>query len=665
MKKLLSIILAVLMIATSIPFAFAAESDSTKTTLDVSKGNIVIADTYVTQNGEHVELDPDGYIITGKSENVDTVLEFINESSNTVTFNVVFDNLYIQAAAYCTALRIKGEGPIILNIELVGTNNIKKGSHAAFSNQGNSTLVVNLSTGSDSSNTFQSSGRFYDKDNTIVYLDGKEMDSYGHVHSGGTQACGGYVCEDCGNWYGEGTGEHTGGTQTCKGYMCETCYNWYGEADETKHGWYYGYCEYCKSEYPEDSECTHNWGSNGECKICGVECEHPSFENGSCTVCTYANFPFSLTTGETVTYHNSFADAVDKAENGSTIKLLKDHFDYEIVDIEKEITLDLNGHKWNQPSSGKHSVRANVKFTDSVGGGYCYYGLDLYSKCTFSGGGYRNISIDFETEDTLDDYLADGCNYYDYESGELLDLSEETFYEGIKIVSTHTHTGGTATCTEKAVCNGCGESYGEVDKDNHDTVDVPAKAKTCTEAGWDAYEYCKDCTYTTKVEIPASGHTEETVKGYAATCTETGLSDGVKCSECGDTLTEQVEIPASGHTKETVKGYDATCTETGLSDGVKCSACGDTLTEQTVISAKGHADANGDGVCDNGGEAIEKQEPDTPDEPSDEPTDDTTNDCDHLCHSTSKFVQFFWKIISFLQKLFGIQQYCDCGITHW
>ncbi|MBO7319870.1 MAG: hypothetical protein J6V06_07635, partial [Clostridia bacterium] len=35
-------------------------------------------------------------------------------------------------------------------------------------------------------------------------------------------------------------------------------------------------------------------------------------------------------------------------------------------------------------------------------------------------------------------------------------------------------------------------------------VKVDAKAKTCTEIGWEAYEYCTACDYTTYVEIPAS-----------------------------------------------------------------------------------------------------------------------------------------------------------------
>ena len=43
-----------------------------------------------------------------------------------------------------------------------------------------------------------------------------------------------------------------------------------------------------------------------------------------------------------------------------------------------------------------------------------------------------------------------------------------------------------------------------------------------------------------------AAHTEETVAGKAATCTEAGLTDGKKCSVCGETIVAQEEIPA-GH----------------------------------------------------------------------------------------------------------------------
>ena len=56
------------------------------------------------------------------------------------------------------------------------------------------------------------------------------------------------------------------------------------------------------------------------------------------------------------------------------------------------------------------------------------------------------------------------------------------------------HTGGTATCTEKAVCEVCGKAYGEPDPKNHtDLKYIPAKAATEDAEGNIEYWYCKGC----------------------------------------------------------------------------------------------------------------------------------------------------------------------------
>ena len=56
------------------------------------------------------------------------------------------------------------------------------------------------------------------------------------------------------------------------------------------------------------------------------------------------------------------------------------------------------------------------------------------------------------------------------------------------------HTGGKATCTERAVCEVCGKAYGEPDPKNHtDLEHIPAKAATKTAGGNIEYWYCEDC----------------------------------------------------------------------------------------------------------------------------------------------------------------------------
>ena len=45
--------------------------------------------------------------------------------------------------------------------------------------------------------------------------------------------------------------------------------------------------------------------------------------------------------------------------------------------------------------------------------------------------------------------------------------------------------------------------------------------------------------------------------------------------------------------------------------------------------------------------------------------EDAIANCDHLCHSNNPIMQLFWKILHFIFRLFGVQQYCDCGIKHY
>lgn len=83
-------------------------------------------------------------------------------------------------------------------------------------------------------------------------------------------------------------------------------------------------------------------------------------------------------------------------------------------------------------------------------------------------------------------------------------------------------------------------------------------------------------------------HTEQVIPGVAATCTEKGLTDGKKCSVCGEVLTAQEEIPALGHAEVTDEAVAATCTVNGKTEGKHCSRCNEVFTAQESIDALGH-----------------------------------------------------------------------------
>ena len=102
-------------------------------------------------------------------------------------------------------------------------------------------------------------------------------------------------------------------------------------------------------------------------------------------------------------------------------------------------------------------------------------------------------------------------------------------------VDTANCTGGTATCSAKAVCVTCGAEYGEKDSNNHALEQHAAKAPTCTEIGWDAYETCSRCDYTTRKELPALNHDYQAVT-VEPTCETDGYTV-FTCSRCKDSYT--------------------------------------------------------------------------------------------------------------------------------
>ena len=146
------------------------------------------------------------------------------------------------------------------------------------------------------------------------------------------------------------------------------------------------------------------------------------------------------------------------------------------------------------------------------------------------------------------------------------------------------HSGGTETptCTTGKTCEKCGAEYGEKDPNNHDLVHHDAKAPSCTEIGWDAYDTCSRCDYTTRKELPALNHDLRQSVITAPTCTETGWAY-VKCSRCD--YYDTPVLPALKHDLRQRVITAPTCTGEGWAH-VACSRC-DYFTS-LVLSALNH-----------------------------------------------------------------------------
>ena len=117
------------------------------------------------------------------------------------------------------------------------------------------------------------------------------------------------------------------------------------------------------------------------------------------------------------------------------------------------------------------------------------------------------------------------------------------------------HTpGADATCTQPQTCDVCGailkSENGHVANDEPDSVSGVVHP-TCTKDGYSISIYlCKICKEEAKREkttLKAPGyHEEETIKGYPPTETTDGLSDGKKCTVCGQITVPQTTILALG-----------------------------------------------------------------------------------------------------------------------
>ncbi len=179
----------------------------------------------------------------------------------------------------------------------------------------------------------------------------------------------------------------------------------------------------------------------------------------------------------------------------------------------------------------------------------------------------------------------------------------------------------------------------------HDYTSV-ITAPTCTEQGYTTYTCeCGDSYVDDYVET--LGHTEEILPAVAPTCTGTGLTEGVKCSVCGETLTEQKELPANGHTPANTveENYVVpTCTSNGSVDKVVyCLVCNEEISRETVtLETTGHTDVHNDGICDSCDLQL----------------------CDHICHKEG-IIGFLWRIINVFNMLFNLNNTCSCGVSHY
>ena len=230
-------------------------------------------------------------------------------------------------------------------------------------------------------------------------------------------------------------------------------------------------------------------------------------ENGK-TYCEAQTVTITEKYVDTVTVNGT---AVTLDENGSFVLFPADG-EQKIVAADKagntaEMTVTVNdGHtfgEWTSNGDGTHTRQCTADgCTEGVETDNCI-DEDKNHICDICG------NIISNHEDANQDHVCDLCgkvisNHEDADNNHICDYCE-------KVISNHedadkdhvcdycgkvitNHIGGKETCRDKAVCEVCGKSYGELDPNNHtDLKHFPAKAATEDSEGNIEYWYCSGC----------------------------------------------------------------------------------------------------------------------------------------------------------------------------
>ncbi len=124
----------------------------------------------------------------------------------------------------------------------------------------------------------------------------------------------------------------------------------------------------------------------------------------------------------------------------------------------------------------------------------------------------------------------------------------------------------------------------------HTETLAPRVEATCESTGLTEGSRCSSCGEPMKPQevIPELGHAPVPDEAVAATCSSTGLTEGSHCDSCNAVLFEQDVIPMLEHTPVSDPEVKSTCLTEGLSEGSHCKVCDAVIIKQEVIPATGH-----------------------------------------------------------------------------
>ena len=308
------------------------------------------------------------------------------------------------------------------------------------------------------------------------------------------------TCTVCNNIWFYGMSHKWSGTATCtSGRTCTECG---GSSEPLGHDW---------------GTWTQNSDEKTHTRICKRDTSHTETENchggtATCTakaVCTVCGGEYGEMAAHSFTaekaeaqYLKSAATCTEKAVYYKSCAVcgLSSEGTADEATFFSGNALDHNWGDWTSNEDGTHT-----------------------RTCTVDG-----CSAGTQTENCIDANKDHKCDICDYIISECADDNKDhkCDYCGKKLTE---HTGGKATCKDKAKCEVCGAEYGELDAKNHTNLKhFPATAATKTTEGNIEYWYCEGCG---KYFSDKDG-TKEIKKADTVTAK---LKDDSKSPQTGDT----------------------------------------------------------------------------------------------------------------------------------
>ena len=183
----------------------------------------------------------------------------------------------------------------------------------------------------------------------------------------------------------------------------------------------------------------------------------------------------------------------------------------------------------------------------------------------------KTESINATGHNWKSDWTSDATHHWHECANENCDVTDNAGKDGYA-----EHSGGTATCTEKAVCTHCGQSYGETNPVNHTGTEQWTQTTTTHEKKW-------NCCNT--VSVPNENH--EWADGVCSECGYVCLHEDTDknhiCDICGKTISDHKDADNNhlcdycGEKISNHSGGTATC-----KDKAKCEICGESYGELNV-----------------------------------------------------------------------------------